>query len=235
MTENELKKQPENTAITADFDIPQVSKTYDSLFKEITKLDKNDIICRANCKFCNHSARFDAERKYEQGNRTSYTLVVKFFDEYRKQHPEAPVMNVPNVRDHILHHYLQQEKKMWMREYSGRLTELMNYKISEDREFEMLAATLELKLHEIASDPTLDTLKQADTMTKIIKSKLDVKAMQHRLRGEMDGVSMLTENLQNVWFHMIKSEKDPLIKRSLIKCLDAFQSNFEGTVLPKTE
>lgn len=233
MIENELKKH-QNSAAT-EFDIPAVSKSYDSLFKEITKLEEGDVIVRQNCKFCTHPLRAEAERKFEQGNRTSYTLVLKFFQEHEKTNPELPTMNLSNIKAHILNHYIQQEKRAWMREYSGRLTEIMNYKISQDRMFEMLSATLEMKLHEIASDPTLDPLKQADTMTKIVKSKLEVIVVQNRLRGEMDAVNILTETLQNVWFHQIKSEKDPLVKRSLIRCLDAFQSKMEGTILPQTE
>ena len=229
MNENESMKNSD------EFDIPQVKQSYDNLFKQITKLEKDDVIVRSNCKFCMHPARIEAERKFEQGNRSSFSLVLKFFKDYEKEHPDVPSMNMTNVRTHLLNHYLQQEKKIFMREYGQRLGAVLNYKMDQDRMFEMLSATLELKLHEIASDATLDPLKAADTITKIVKTKLDVIAIQSRLRGEMETVSIITNAFQNVFFHQIKNEQDPLVKRNLIKCLDAFQAKMEGTILPSNE
>jgi hypothetical protein len=235
MTEEELNNSPEEieTEPQTEIELPDVEKSYDKIFAEITKIEEGQVIVRQDCKFCMHPARIEAEQKYEQTK--SWTPVAKFFKDYQAEHPDAPTMNIPNIRNHILNHYMQQEKKAWLKEYTSRLSELMNYKVGKDRMFEMLSATLELKLHEIASDPTLDLLKQADTMTKLVKAMLDVFAIQSRLRGEIQAVNIFTQAFQGVWANMIKKEDDPRVKRRLMIALESFQSQLEGTIAPETE
>ena len=230
MIENESNNSEKN-----EIEIPHVEKTYDKLFSEITKLEKGDIIVRSNCKFCVHPARAEAEMKFESANRTNYNLIFRFFKEWEKDHPDVQPMNIINVRNHLVNHYMQQEKKLWLREYGERMKELMNYKMDNNRMFEMLSAALELKLHDIMSDINLDPIKQADTVTKIVKSKLEVLAMQTRLTGELEAVSILVQKFKTVWSYLINKEKDPEVKQRLKKSLDAFQSLMEGTVLLNTE
>jgi len=137
--------------------MPFAEASYEKLFKQVTKLEEGNIIKKTNCKFCMHPARADAELEWEKSNRGGVMRVMKFFQDYRKEHPESPAMSSPNLRNHLFNHYSKQEQKMWLQEYSGRLMDFMNYKLGKDQMFEALSATMQMHLFDIASDPTIDS------------------------------------------------------------------------------
>jgi len=236
-TENESNGKLNNDSTpkpTEEFDIPALEEQYSTVFKHITKLDDGDIITRVNCKFCNHPARVQAERKFEQANRTNFALVLKFFKDWESQHPESdiPPMNEMNVRSHLLNHYLQQEKRIWMREYGDRLKEIMNYRIDQDHRFAVLISTLELKLHEIASNPTLDPMKQADTMAKLTKAICDIVVTRGRLKSELESEQVILNKVASAWHRTISLTDHPEAKRRLMDALDTFKATLEGVVVP---
>ncbi len=236
-TENALNEKSHNDLTpkpSDEFDIPAFEQQYDAIFKHITKLDDGDIIVRVNCKFCNHPARTLAERKFEQANRTNFSMVLKFFKDWESQHPDSdiPPMNEMNVRTHLLNHYLQQEKRIWMREYGDRLKEIMNYKIDQDYRFGALISTLELKLHEIASNPTLDPMKQADTMAKLTKAICDIVVTRGRLKSELESEQVILTKVASAWHRTISLTTHPEAKRLLMDALDTFKATLEGVVVP---
>jgi len=225
----------ENEKKLGDLVLPNHS--YDGLFKAISKLTPDGIIKRHDCKFCNHPARSEAEAKYEASGRSNMNNIVKFLNDWNNAHPEAGLkpMNWINIRGHLLNHYLQQEKKKWLAEYGERITELMNYKVDKEQKFEMLASALELKFHEINSNPTLDPMKSADTLTKISKAIIEITITQAKMRGEMQTVNVFIDRFQNIWSHMVKSAKDPGVRTALLEGLETFQTNLESTVIPEIE
>ena len=108
---------------------------------------------------------------------------------------------------------------------------MMNYKISQDQQFEMLCKALEDKFLEIGSNPHLDPVKQADIMTKLSKSILEIVAIQCKMRGDLEVVSVLTEKFIGVWLHMIAAQESPETKQELVVALDAFQEIVQGVTL----
>jgi hypothetical protein len=201
-------------------------KLYQDYFGELSKLQQDDIICRPNCKFCIHPARQDAEHKWEQTG--VYANVERFFEKYREVHPEAPQMSFVNIKNHLLNHYEQQQKKVWLREYSERLLSVMNKRVTDEQRMDLMKQQFEMKLHEVASDPTLDVYKQVDAMTKLGKLILDIAVTGAKLRGELQSVHLVTEKLTNVWVSTINQQHDPTIKKILLDSLDEFQDHLEG-------
>lgn len=206
---------------------------YQDYFKELSKLQQDDIICRPNCKFCVHPARQGAEQKWEQTG--IYASVERYFEDYRKKNPEAPQMSFLNIKNHLLNHYEQQQKKVWLREYSDRLLSVMNKRVTDEQRMDLMKQQFEMKLHEIASDPTLDPFKQADAMTKLAKVILDIAVTGAKLRGELQSVHLVTEKLTNVWVSMVQGQNDPRIKKILLDSLDEFQDHLEGLPLDPSE
>lgn len=204
-------------------------KLYQDYFQELSKLQQDDIISRPNCKFCVHPARQEAEQKWEQTG--VYASVERFFENYRKEHPEAPRMSFLNIKNHLLNHYEQQQKKVWLREYSDRLLAVMNKRVTDEQRMDLMKQQFEMKLHEIASDPTLDPIKQVDAMTKLGKVILDIAVTGAKLRGELQSVHLVTEKLTNVWVSTIQQQNDPKIKKILLDSLDEFQDHLEGLPL----
>lgn len=204
-------------------------KLYQDYFQELSKLQQDDIISRPNCKFCVHPARQEAEQKWEQTG--VYASVERFFENYRKEHPEAPQMSFLNIKNHLLNHYEQQQKKVWLREYSDRLLAVMNKRVTDEQRMDLMKQQFEMKLHEIASDPTLDPIKQVDAMTKLGKVILDIAVTGAKLRGELQSVHLVTEKLTNVWVSTIQQQNDPKIKKILLDSLDEFQDHLEGMPL----
>lgn len=238
---NELSKPSTQKTLVAsgvsdEFELPGIDLAYDRVFKQITKLEDGDIIIRANCKFCHHPARAEAEKKFEQGNRTSYSLVLKFFKDWEAKNPDVdvPPMNMMNVRSHLLNHYLQQERRIMMREYGENIKEMMNYKIHQDQRFDMLRSSLELKLHEIAADRSLDPNKQADTMSKLTKAICDIEITRAKLKNQLDAEQAMLEKCANAWSHAIRLTEHPEVKRILIDAMETFEASLEGVILPES-
>jgi hypothetical protein len=204
----------------------------DSYFKELTKLQKDDVICRPNCKFCVHPDRQAAEMKWEKTG--IYASVERHFDNYRKEHPEAQQMSFLNIKNHLLNHYEQQQKKVWLREYSDRLLSVMNKRLSDEQSMELMKQQFLLKLHEITSDPTLDPFKQVDAMSKLGKVILEIQMTSARLKGEIQGVQLVTDKLTNVWVSLISDANDPKLKHLLMNSLDQFL-DLEGVPLIESE
>lgn len=192
------------------------------MFEQMSHIESNGIISVHNCSFCNHPARASAEEKYEQTG--SFSMVEKLFKTFEQEEPLAKAPTYQCVRNHILKHYQQQEKQLWLKAYSGRVLEMMNYKIDQDKKLESLAAQMELKLFDIASDPTVCPLKQADAMTKLAKMMLEITTLQAKLRGDLDNVTILTEKFTDVWTNVIGVQKNDHVKKILLDALDAFQS-----------
>lgn len=206
------------------YPIVKSDKLYHDYFKEISKLESDDIIYRPNCKFCSHPARAEAEDKWEQTG--IYSNVLRFFEKYNKDHPDGPLMNFVNIKNHLMNHYAQQQKNIWLREYGERLLSVMNKRVSDEQRFDLMKQQFELKLHEISSDPTLDPFKQVDAMTKLGKIILDIAETGAKLRGELQSVHLVTEKLTNVWVSTIQQQDDPKIKKILLDSLDEFQEQF---------
>lgn len=204
----------------------KIESTYDEYFHELTKLQEDDIIVRSNCKFCTHPARAEAELKFEKSGH--YASVERFFEDWSKTHPDDPVMNPMNIRNHILNHYLQQQKRIWLREYSERLLSIMNKRISDDQRLDMLKHQFEMKLHEIASDPTIPPLKAADAMAKMGKVVVDITLTIAKLRGEIQTVQVVMEKFSDAWERLILRQQDPQMRRALVQSLEFFQSDLEG-------
>ena len=204
----------------------------EAYFKELTKLEKDDVVCRPNCKFCVHSARQDAEMVWERTG--VYASVERFFDNYRKENPEAPQMSFVNIKSHLLNHYEQQQQKVWLREYSDRLLSVMNKRVSDEQNMELMKQQFQIKLHEICADPTLDVFKQVDAMSKLGKIILEIQITSARLKGEVQSVQLVTEKLTNVWVTLVNDAEDPKLKHLLMDSLDQFKDHLEGVPLDST-
>lgn len=206
-----------------------LDNTYQALFKQVTKLDKDNLIVNGNCKFCTHPIRHEAEKKWEEFH-GSYVPVRKMFEDWEKEHPEYPTMNTQNIRNHITQHYAKQEQKLWLQEYANSCQEYMNVKISQDRRFEMLRVIMEKQLLEIASNPTIDISRKADQMVKLGNMLLSIEECQGKLRGDIKPINIITERFTNVWLHLINSEQDDSVKHKLMGALDQFQEHTQDTI-----
>ena len=78
--------------------------------------------------------------------------------------------------------------------------------------------TTQLKFFEMAANPDIDVVKQADMMTKLSKSILDISVVQAKLRGDIDMIDVYKEKFHNIIVNFIG--KDPDSKRDLIEQLD---------------
>lgn len=206
--------------------INQIEQTYNGMFRELSELSEGDIVISPTCGFCNHQVRAEAEAVWEKTS--NFTSVEKVFRDYEKQNPQIAVVSYGSIRNHIHKHYAQQEKRLWLREYANRLGTMINYKIHQDKRMELLMAQMEMKLLDVASDPTLDVLKQADAMTKLTKMMLEITDFQARLRGELQSTSGLTEKFTQIWLHVISSQTNEQVKRQLVEALDTFQEQFSN-------
>ena len=211
----------------------RLESTYDDYFKELTKLQADDIIVRANCKFCTHPARAEAELRFEKSGH--FVNVEHCFDDWNKTHPDAPVMNHQNIRNHIYNHYLQQQKRIWLREYSASLISVMNKRISDEQRLEKIRCQLEMKMDEVLADPTIEPLKAVDAISKLSKAIVDLARTLGELKGDIQTVEIVITKLSNTWERLIMSQQDPQMKRVLIKSLEFFQSDLEGIPLSEQE
>lgn len=215
----------------AELLLPNVQKTYDKYFKKITELQAGDIIVSPQCKFCNHPLRAEAEAKWEltkgQGGRGSYAMVLKFLNDASDDYGGVK-FNHQNISTHLNHHYEQQLKRVWMREYGQTIIAAVNYKIGQEETFEALTQACQMKFFELAANPDIDPVKQADMMTKLTKAILDIKITQAKLRGDIDTIDMYKEKFYNIIVNFIAKEQDTTRQRELIEQLDLAKVELQG-------
>lgn len=228
--DNQVVNAVLETSLEPATTLPKIEQTYSDLFKEVTKLNENNIIKRPNCKFCQHPIRREAESKWEQVS-GSFAPVKKMFEKWEKDNPGHAPMNYQNLRSHLTTHYAKQEQKMWLKEYANDCRAYMNHKVSQDHRFELLHAIFEKQLFGIGSNPTLDPIKQSDQMVKLGKMLLDIDECQAKLRGDLKPVNVITERFHKIWVHVINNQEDDIVRRKLQLALDNFQGCFEDNVL----
>lgn len=211
-----------------NFLLPNAEKTYDKYFEKITELQADDIIVHHQCKFCNHPLRAEAEEQWEltkgQSGKGSYRMVAKFLNEHADEY-DGVKFNHQNISVHLNNHYEQQLKRLWLREYGQHLAGIMNYKIGKDEMFETMIQATQLKFFEMAANPDLDPVKQADIMTKLSKSILEIAVTQAKLRGDIDTIDIYKEKFHNIIVNFIA--KDPEGQRDLIEQLDLAKSELK--------
>ena len=94
-------------------------------------------------------------------------------------------------------------KRMWMREYGSKLKEAMDVKIQKDEQFEVMIQATQLKLFEIFSNPTLDSHKQVDMISKLTKTILEISVVQAKLKGDIDTIDVYRQNFQKIVVNFI--------------------------------
>lgn len=197
-------------------------------FDKITEMQAGDIIVKGNCKLCNHPLRNQAELKWEQSKSSNgkgnCSAIARFLNE-STEHNDGITFSSININHHMLNHYEQQQRRIWLREYGKHLASVMNYKINRDSMFETLLQSMYMKMMEVASDPTLDSVKQAETMTKLTKSIGEICMAQARLRGEIEPVEAFKEKFHQIIVSFITTEKDPNRQRLLMNHLEKLKEN----------
>ncbi len=213
--------QSEKKAHSTEFIVPSLEGKYDSYFDKITELQAGDIITKTNCKFCVHPLRAEAESKWEHTKgahgKGSCTMVLRFLND--KSDDYGVKFTFANVSVHLNSHYEQSMKRVWMRSYAKHLADIMNYRLNKDEQFEALIQANQLKFYETASDPNIDPVKQADMMSKLTKTILDISLIQAKLRGEASTVE-IHDKFQQIIINFIGSEDDLVRKQKLMEQLD---------------
>ena len=219
------KKVQENQELL----LPSAEKKYSKYFKKITELQAGDIIVSAQCKLCNHPLRAEAESKWEltkgQGGRGSYAMVLKFLNEASDEYGGIK-FNYQNISTHLNHHYEQQLKRMWMREYGKTIISAVNYKIGQEEELEALVQANLMKFFELAANPDLDPIKQAEVMTKLSKAVIDIRTNQAKLRGDVDTIDIYKEKFLSIIVNLAKD--DTSRQRELMEQLDLVKDELRG-------
>lgn len=203
----------------------KVEEIYQDYFYDLTKIDGEDIIIKESCEFCKHPQRHEAEMEYERtGN---FSQVAKYLANFQKDHPEFADIPLSSVKTHLLSHYVQQQRQIWMKEYGNRLVSVMNKKISDEKRLDAMKHMFEIKLLEIASNPLLDEFKKVDAMTKLSTSIMNIMTTSAELKGDIQTVNVIEEKLTTVWFNMIDRQANPEIKKILAESLETFQENLD--------
>lgn len=211
----------------------KIDEMMNEYFGKISQLDKENIITSPHCKLCLHPARSEAEKRFEETG--SFVSVTRFLEDYRKKNPECNLIGSQCVKNHITEHYQQQIKRAWIREYADRLKSFLNKKISDDFKLELNSSQLQLQLIEIASDPTIDPIRKADAMSKLVKTIADIMLLQSRLKGELQSVHVVYEKFASVWVDVIQNQSDPHVKKAMIEGLNTFGEKIEGLPLNPEE
>jgi len=200
-----------------------LQKKYDKYFEKVTELQVGDIIISPLCKLCHHPLRKEAEAKWEQSKglhgKGNCTMVIRFLNDHADEHGGIK-FNHQNVSVHLNHHYEQQLKRLWLREYGKNLAAVMEERVHREEMFEALTQAMQLKLFEMAANPEVDIVRQTDAMVKMTKSILDISMVQAKLRGDIDTVDAFKEKFQHIIVQFIASETDTERQKELIRQLD---------------
>lgn len=214
--------------VKKDFELSPAQRKHHTIIRnKKVEVGEDDVIFKINCKFCNHPIRSEAEKKWDETQ--SYTKVRKLFEAYRVEHPEAPEMKGDNIYLHINRHYVQQSKKIKIREYCEFLSETINDQLTQEQRLQSIATSLLWEYFDIAASVDVkDSLKKADTMVKLSKQYTEIVRCQAELRGDITPMVVMAQKIMNTFVRTINIEQDPVIKKRFTDLLDVLHEQMQG-------
>jgi len=199
----------------ADKDIVKAKNIEHPILSQIATVDAG-VINRANCKFCQSEFRAEAEKEYEARGR-NILLVQKFLVNKGEE------ITYPAVRNHLLNHYLEQEKNIKLKEYAQDLTLWVG--ITKNRRQAMVEriAILNKEMTTIAAETqglSLDERrKSADSLKKLSDTIGILEDKISEVDNIMQPVEIVIQNLSNIVAEKIKSVKSAETKEALLDVL----------------
>lgn len=198
-------------------------KKYEKWFDKLVTMEQPKVIRRKNCKICNLpvDVREWIETYWDKCHNQS--LVRSKLNEWAEKEETGMKFNKMNIRSHMLNHYEQQERQMWLEDYALRMRDMMNYKISKDQMFEGLSTSLQAQFLDVGADVTMDKNRQASSMVQLAKTLLDIAETQAKLRGDLKSAEVVAEKFKEIWVAMATKQDDPVMRKLLLENLNMFR------------
>jgi hypothetical protein len=191
--------------------------------------EKNIIISRSNCKFCQSKVRIEAEEEYEKtGN-------IKKVAEFLAINGDK--ISYLSVRNHIQLHYLKTNKRMKLMEYASDLNQWKENQITmREHMFERIAM-MRREMCFIAADSEGLELKErrqsADTIKKLSDGIGTLEDKILLMDAGIEPAEIIIEKIRDIMGDKIKNSNDPKVKQALIEVLKDLSKNVSDLLFEK--
>jgi hypothetical protein len=211
---------------------PQIEQNIEKVFNTLIEVNQEDIIVRDNCKLCNSSLRFEAEKQWEDLTK-NFTKTTEWLNAevdklnlYLDDEEKESNFTVHNVKNHMKNHYAEQERQIRLRDYSKKIEELVQVKQHKSHLLESCVAICYENLADIASTEVGDDIKErklrSDSINRIMSTMMSVIDLQNKIDGEISSADAMKSKFANIWIDIINREESDVKKRILMEMLEDF-------------
>lgn len=204
-------------------DMTPLQRSVHDFLQGVVDLDPQGVFTRADCKFCNHPLRKQAEDVFISTN--NKTKVIDFFNEKYKESPsEYPKMTTANIYNHLKRHFRNTVVSKRKEEFGDRIVGMLPKQLPLVQAMEFYAAVLQDEFLNLASDDDLDPIKKNDAMVKNAKMMLDLCQYHDNLNSDMEKIEMFMSQFQEIMTVQIKKQTNPEVREVLVEQLHAIES-----------
>lgn len=204
-----------------------ISEDITQLYKPVTAL-ASDCIFVHSCKFCRLDPKIkeEAHELYEKSK--SYSRVKEYLNELKLQDDSGVIeFNVPNIRTHILSHYLAQENLVRTRAYIERLESRVNIRMTRAKRLEVQLAILDEKLLNWASREHSSLGEQTKIDDMVIKISKEIRETITALSAEESDLStarLVIARMTEIFANKMSGINDPKIKSFMVQVVQELDS-----------
>jgi hypothetical protein len=194
-------------------------------------IEKNneEVIFKSNCKFCQSKYRLEAEEKYEQ------TKNLKSVHQFLLEKGEK-VTYLP-VRNHIIQHYIKQDRMIKIREYSDDLKMWLSTRTDRRSAIEERIAILNNEMLIIAAETEGQSLderrKSADALKKVADTIMTSEDKIAEMDKSVEPVFIIVEKLKDIISIRVKKTSSEEVKRELMLLLDDLSESLKDLEIEK--
>ena len=193
-------------------------------------IDENiDVFDRKNCKLCQSKNREEAEMAYEDGK--SIKAIQNLLS------AKGEKISYPAVRNHLIYHYVAQQKNLRLTEYAKDLKKWMENELDRESEIKARIGMLRRQMYLIASETEGSSLeeqrKSADTIKKLMEALMACEEKLDEKNSDMQPVEIVIRNLNDLVNVEIKTAKTDETKKVLGTLLDKLAKSVDSIMLDR--
>ena len=210
-------------------DTIQLAVKNKSALSRLLNRDDNDLIVDdPRCKFCQSKHRTEMEQMYE--DKMNIRMIATEMEN------KGEKVSYPAVRNHLLFHYIPQQKRLRVREYAKNLSGFLQEDKDRRSQIAERISMLTDMLYDIASQiqsmPFDDKLKGASQMKTISDSLTLLEDKVEEMDGRMKPVEALIATIQSRFQEKMKTTTDE-VRSALLELLDSLQNDTKNLLVEK--
>lgn len=198
-----------------------------SVLLDIAGNSSEEVISKINCKVCSSEFRREAEEKYDLTNniRTSWLFIRE----------KGVDVSFPSFRNHLLRHYIANQRRMQIKEYAEDIEEILVQKRDKRSQLLEKIAMLEKEMYDLASSNSNVNLEEKRKNNEVIRKMAETSLNYQNAIDEMDNqlkpLDIMLQNFQNIISEELKRNKSEEVKNALMNVFNKLTNTVQDIMV----